>query len=54
MFACSFSAECAFLNNNFRVDSLSEDSSADSVKIIDNSRLDKKKKKKKHKHKSDR
>lgn len=37
-----------------RVDSMSEDSSADSVKIVDSSRLDKKKKKKKHKHKSDR
>lgn len=36
------------------VDSASEDSSADSVKIVDNIRLDKKKKKKKHKHKSER
>jgi len=36
------------------VDSLSEDSSADSVKVIDSSRIDKKKKKKKHKHKSER
>lgn len=39
----------------YSVDSVSEDSSADdSVKLVDSSRLDKKKKKKKHKHKSDR
>lgn len=37
-----------------RVDSVSEDTSVDSVKLVDDSRLDKKKKKKKHKHKSDR
>lgn len=36
------------------MDSESEDSSGDSVKIIEPIRIDKKKKKKKHKHKSDR
>lgn len=33
---------------------MSEDSSDDSVKIIETIRVDKKKKKKKHKHKNDR
>lgn len=36
------------------VDSMSDDSSAESGKIVDTSRLDKKKKKKKHKHRSER
>ncbi|XP_060852126.1 serine/threonine-protein kinase PRP4 homolog isoform X2 [Rhopalosiphum padi] len=36
------------------VDSMSDDSSADSGKVVDNNRLDKKKKKKKHKHRSER
>jgi len=33
---------------------MSDDSSADSGKVVDNNRLDKKKKKKKHKHRSER
>lgn len=33
---------------------MSDDSSAESGKIVDTSRLDKKKKKKKHKHRSER
>jgi len=33
---------------------MSDDSSADSVKVVDDTRLDKKKKKKKHKHRSER